>query len=314
MKFDKYKSCFIVPDESDVIIVMMGSNGQTEANSNEYIGTFGLGPCTAIAASVVDEKGNIYRFCSHIDMGNLVGKKISQHLMDFSSFLHGIPNIKSIDCKLVSSQSFIYDRTPNEEILLTGLKSLQDMYHFDVTMDRSTVVQISPQGKIEGLSETIVNMNRYRQMKRVASANGYKFDYSTKTPCIIDDEDRCYLMDVPFDLEELIKGLRPEDAERIIAGREKSWADSLIDKGGEIEIGMSPLDPDKHAYYLKNYRVVAKNNYDTIPYATRIEDPMSLLYSYGLHTANESLSSDLTPTQEILKKIKLEKAFKRKPE
>ena len=313
MIYNKFSSMYIVPIGAEVTSVMMGFNASTSANSKEYIGTFGLGPCVAIAASVVDKDGNIYRFCSHIDMGNIVGKKISEHVVDFSSFLQRIPNIESIECKLVSSQSFIYDRTQNEEILLSGLKRLQDTYHFEISMDRSPVVQISPQGKIECLPEAIVKMNQYRQLKNVASANGYKFDYSTKTPCIIDDQDRCYLMDVPFDVEKLIKGLRPEDAERIAVPKE-SWTESLVEKGGEIEIGMSPLDPDKHAYYLKNYRVVAKNNYDAIPYATRIEDPMSLLYSYGLHTANESLSSDLTPTQEILKKIKVEKAFKRKPE
>ena len=136
---DRVRANYILPKEAEIKSISMGSFGSEGKDSKLYIGTFGLGPCTAIAASIIDEKNNVYRFCSHIDMGEIAGLSIGGHLKSFSKFLSTIPKIKEINLTLVSSESFLEyrDRTDKELILLEGLKKLQEIYGFKISESSS---------------------------------------------------------------------------------------------------------------------------------------------------------------------------------
>lgn len=275
MKFDRYNTNFIIPDGAEINNVMMGYCSSEDKNSPKYIGTFGLGPCTAIAASVIDEDGNVYRFCSHMDMGNIVGISITDHLMRFATFLSKIPNIKSIDCKLVSGMSFLDNcpRTNNEEVVLKGLDKIKEKYKFDVKVIHSTVVQINPKGRIIFPGEYEIEKQKSYKMKEVALANGFFIDYSTKSECIAHEKLGCYLYDVSAIVEEQMKDKTPEEKNEMAmqAMRSGEFGNVIMENNGEIVVGPSPLDPDKQAYFLVNFREIAPKNYGFVPYATTVE-------------------------------------------
>ena len=292
MEIDRIRGNYILPEKASVVSVMMGYARSEGKESNWHIGTYGLGPCTAIASSVVDKDNNVYRFCSHIDMGEMLGYSISEHIKKFGEFLNSIPNIKEINCKLVSSQSFLpyRDRTDKELKLLEGLQKLQEKYNFKIHRAESTVVQISPDGKISMPTKEEIKQNGYRIMKKLAIENGYKIDYSTKTPCIVDEELGCFLFEVEPYLDSLLKDESQEERNEIIRrhisseDKEYLWS-SMIKKGGNITVGVSPLDPYRFAYYLENYQEIAEKNYGHILMATKVDEPTDM--SKGIRTPNE---------------------------
>ena len=286
MKMDRVRANYILPKEAEIKSISMGSFGSEGKGSKLYIGTFGLGPCTAIAASITDENNNVYRFCSHIDMGEIVGGSIDHHLNRFRNFLSSIPKIKEINLTLVSSESFLEyrDRTDEEHKLLEGLKNLQKIYGFKIQISHSTVVQISPDGKISTPSKYEIDQNKFKIIRETAIENGYKIDRTTKTPCITDENLGCYLFDITeTDLVEELKGKTQEERNQIIKNRilTKSFWSSMIEKGGNVVVGISPLNPDNFAYYLTNYKEVAEKNYGFILYATRAESEENMIVAMG---------------------------------
>ena len=60
MKIDMIRANYILPKEAEIKSISMGRFGSEGKYSKSYIGTFGLGPCTAIAASIIDENNNVY--------------------------------------------------------------------------------------------------------------------------------------------------------------------------------------------------------------------------------------------------------------
>ena len=282
MQIDMVRANYILPKGAEIKSISMGVCGSETKGSQRYIGTFGLGPCTAIAASIIDENNNVYRFCSHIDMGNVLGLSIDEHLESFSRFLSAIPKIKESNLTLVSSESFLEGRTrtDNELKLLDGLKQLQQKYDFKIKVKHSTVVEISPDGKISTPSKYEIDENKFKIIRETAIGNGYEIDRTTKTPCIVDKKIGCYLFDITEeDLVKKLKDKSQEEMNEIIKNHisTKSFWSSMVKIGGIIVVGVSPLNPNNLAYYLTNYQEVAEKNYGYIMCATKAGNGQNLI-------------------------------------
>ena len=275
MNFDNIKTNYIIPAEAEIDSVRMGLYSQSK-NPDKHIGTFGLGPCTAIAASVITDSGDVYAFCSHIDMGEIWGYSIPEHVKLFDKFLSQVNDFKSIEVKLVSSQSFLnVDYLGEKETkLLSMLQESSKKYGFEITHSKSSVVQIDPDGRIKTPSKKEIDENKMRQAREVARANGYSFDYSTKTPCIVDKNLGCFLFNCDPVLQLKLKNSNPDDYSRLLQEKlqDRFWK-SLVEAGGVVLIGDSPLNPGEKAYFLNNFKEVAEGNYGYIMNAMQIDDP-----------------------------------------
>ena len=217
-------------------------------------------------------------------MGEICGFSIDEHIDRFKSFLsQSTEDFQSIDVKLVSSQSFLDPGFLNdkETKLLSRLESFQQEYGFDINHQCSTVVQINPDGTIVTPSENEIKYSKMKQKKEVAKANGYGFDYSTKTPCIVDKNLGCYLMNCGTDLQLKLRNSSPEMQRQILEeSLGGSFWESLMEIGGVVSIGESPLNPGQMAYFLENFKEVAEINYGYIMNCCeKIDEPASQFLS-----------------------------------
>ncbi|MCL2586769.1 MAG: hypothetical protein FWE31_00840 [Firmicutes bacterium] len=183
MKQDDFKIQYLsIPDEAKLISVEIGKSASV-SDKKTYVGTFGLGPCTAVAVSIEDAQKKIHKFVAHIDIGETLGTIEDLILGDLRQFAGGIKNIKNAKTTLVSSESFRdkNNLTGQETKLLNAVKIAlapvkQQIPDFTIGFDSSSVVQIQPNGQILIPDEKILDKEQERKIHAAAASMGVIID------------------------------------------------------------------------------------------------------------------------------------------
>ena len=266
MKMDWNKTNLISEIGQDVLAVSMGSSEIT-SDKNTVIGTFGLGPCVGVAISVKDSDEKIHRFVAHIDMGQIIGMRIDEHLSKMKNFIANIIGAHDINVGLASTQSFINPNNLNEnELRILG--AIKELNPTNYSITNASVIEVKPDGDIICPRKEQIEQQKYKMLIDVAKANGCKIDYSLRVPYVVDEQKGCFIQSL-ISLDEFTK-MTEEDRDKYIEGRLLYYQEEFKNYKAKFVMGTSAIDSDSLGIYMENYKEVAEKNYGYVPFGMKV--------------------------------------------